>query len=564
MFWERYARARLSRRRAMARGAAVSAAAGAWLLAGCDGDSTGPAATEDAATAPASDPTQPDIINPSGPARHGGRLVTANAADFGTFDPHLGIAVASAYFPRVYNVLVSQSATRPEFVVHDLAESFEIPDERTFIFKIRPGVTIAPNSLGVPERDLDGEDVRVSLERVKADGGASNNAFARLHVDSVTVAAGTVRIEAPAPYAWFLNRIGISFNTIAPRELLTGDLSRLTHAAAGAGPFRLMSITEGEVARFDRNPNYYRHDETNGDARLPYVDGLDVRVIFDKATQRAAFQSGQVHAYMTGSKADAESLQGAIVARDPALTFNAFTMNPERGQFADPRVRRAISRAIDRQAYVDLVYEGDAQANGIVHWPLGSYALPPEELATLQPYDVEEARRLVSEVGGIRLRLMYPAGAVILEHDAHVPIFLDQMRQAGIEVEEDPQPFSTWVENIKELDYDCTLNLNQIYETPEIPLGIHTSSGPFGDGTYLRGLGDPEIERAVEGVNRELDTARRIELVHEAQRVIYAKDPVSLPLVSPINNIAWRRSVKNIPTGIGTTSFLINTYWLDA
>jgi ABC-type transport system substrate-binding protein len=227
-------------------------------------------------------------------------------------------------------------------------------------------------------------------------------------------------------------------------------------------------------------------------------------------------------------------------------------------------VRRAIARAINREEYVDFVYDGDARANGLVHWPLGSYALPPEELATLQPYDLDEARRLVGEVGGIRIKMMYPAGAVILEHSAHVPIFVDQMRRAGIELEEDPQDFSTWVENIKDLDYDCTLNLNQIYETPEIPLGIHTASGPFGDGTYLRGLGDPEIEAAVQNVSRELDTDRRIELVHEAQRLIYEKDPVSLPLVTPINNIAWRKVVKNIPTGIGTTSFLVNTFWIDA
>ena len=41
--------------------------------------------------------------------------------------------------------------------------------------------------------------------------------------------------------------------------------------------------------------------------------------------------------------------------------------------------------SIDRQQYVDLVYGGDAQANGIVHWPTGAYALPPEELDSLVP-----------------------------------------------------------------------------------------------------------------------------------------------------------------------------------
>jgi ABC-type transport system substrate-binding protein len=199
-----------------------------------------------------------------------------------------------------------------------------------------------------------------------------------------------------------------------------------------------------------------------------------------------------------------------------------------------------------------------------VHWPLGSYALPEDEQKQLQPYDLEEARRLVAELGGIEITMMYPASAVILEHSAHLPIFLKQMEDAGIEVRQDPQDFSTWVTNIKDLNYDCTLNLNQQYETPEIPLAIHTANGPFGDGTYLRGLGDPQIEEAVRAANRELDTDRRIEAVREAQRIIYSKDPISLPLVTPINNVAWRKEVKNIPTGIGTSSFLINTFWIDS
>jgi ABC-type transport system substrate-binding protein len=458
---------------------------------------------------------------------------------------------------------VNQSASKPEFLFHDLAESFEVPDETTFIFKIRPGVKIAPNDLGAPERDVDGEDVRITLERIGSSGAATNNAFVRRYVQSVTVQGDTVRVTTPEPYAWFLNRVGLFFNAIAPRELLTGDLSKIERAGAGGGPYRVRSVTEGEVAHFERNPNYYRRDEANNNAQLPYADALEVRVIFDKATQRTAFQSGQVHNYMTGSSSDVRSLDGAVIARDPAFTFIAFTMNPQRGRFADPRVRRAISRAIDRQAYVDLVYEGDAQADGLVHWSLGAYALPPAELQTLQPYDVDEARRLVREAGGIRIKMMYPAAAAVLEHAAHVPIFLAQMERAGIEIEQDPQDFGTWVQNIKDLNYDCTLNLNQIYETPEIPLAIHTSNGPFGDGTYLRGLGDPEIEAAVQNVSRELGTERRIELVHEAQRIMYRKDPISLPLVTPINNIAWRKVVKNIPTGIGTSSFLVNTFWLD-
>ena len=107
MFWDRYARAQITRRRALQAGVAMVAGASAFRLADCDG---APSAEPDNVSVTPGDPSKPDILNPGGPPRHGGRLVTANAADFGTFDPHLGIAVASAYFPRVYNLLVAPAA----------------------------------------------------------------------------------------------------------------------------------------------------------------------------------------------------------------------------------------------------------------------------------------------------------------------------------------------------------------------------------------------------------------------------------------------------------------------
>lgn len=559
-YWDRIAAGRISRRRALRGAGALAASAGLIALAGC-GETADAPVPLGTAVAPA-DPSKPDALNPAGPPRRGGRLVSAVSASLGSFDPHTGIAVASAYFPRVYNVLVNQSAARPEFYYHDLAESFEVPDEQTWIFQIRPGVKVSPNSLGVPERDLDGDDVRVTLERIAADPATNNNGFARDHIESVRVTGNSVVIGTPAPYAWFLARIGHFFNTIPPRELLLGDSSRLTFQAAGAGPYRLVAFTEEDAARFDRNPNYYRRDPDNSGAQLPYVDGLDVRIILDKAAQLTAFRSGQIHSYLTGSSAEARSLDDAVIAREPFFTYISFTMNPGRAPFTDPRVRRAFSRAINRQQFVDIIYGGDAQPDGLVQWSLGSYALPPDELAALQPYDLEEARRLVREVGGIRVKMMYPVTPIV-EHDQHVPIFAQQMREAGIELVLDPQDFATWLSNLKDIKYECTLNLNQIYETPELPLNIHTTRGPFGDGTYLAGLGDPAIEQAVRAASTALDADARIEAVREAQRVIYARDPISLPLVTPYQHVAWRKNVKNIPAGIGTSSFLVNTFWMD-
>jgi ABC-type transport system substrate-binding protein len=268
---------------------------------------------------------------------------------------------------------------------------------------------------------------------------------------------------------------------------------------------------------------------------------------------------------MTATGEEARTLgSGSVVARDPAFNFISFTMNPAKAPFGDARVRRAISRAINRQAYVDIVYRGDAQANGLVHWPLGSYALSADELeSTHQPYNVEDARQLAEAAGGIKFKMAYPANTTIEEHGQHLPIFLEQMSAAGIEVDQQPLDFAAWVDSYRTLAYDSSLALNQIYETPELPLSFHTSGGPFGDKSYIQGLGDTEIDSAVKRSNEVLAFDARRDAVHDAQRSIYSKDPMFLPLVSPYLHTAFAGVVKNIPAGVGTTAWLLNSFWLD-
>ena len=542
--------------------ALMGASAGAIGIASLTGCSGGRSASGTPTAAPAGAADEPDILNAGGEPQYGGRLATSEAADFGTFDPHTGIALASVYFPRLYNVLVNQSPTKAEFMYFDLASKLETPDPQTFVFTIRPGVKIGPNDLGVPERDLDGEDVRASIERIQQTPEASSYAFAKDYIESVTPAGDTVTIKTTRPYAWFLNRIGHFFNTILPRELLA-DVSVLNDQAAGAGPYRLVSLTEGQIAKFDRNPNYYRKDEAG--RQLPFLDGIDQSVILDRAAARSAFISEQLHRYVPADAVEARGLSSNyVIQRDPNFSYVAFTMNPRKKPFDDARVRRAFSRAINRAQYIDIVYSGDAKADGLVHWPVGEYALDPDELATMyQPFDLADAKQLVDQVGGIKVKMMYPADTLLEQHDKHFPIFTSQMKDAGIELDLDPQPLSAWIDNYTKLNYDCSLALNQFYETAEIPLNFHTTAGPLGDGGYVVGLGDPEIEAAVKKSRETLDVQARIAAVHDAQKIIYAKDPMMLPIVSPYQYAAFAPTVHDIPSGVGTTQLFLNNQWME-
>ena len=466
----------------------------------------------------------------------------------------------------MYNVLINQSATKPDFIFQDLAESFEHPDEVTYVFNIRPGVKIAPNTLGVPERDLDSEDALVSWQRIQTEPRANAAAFVNQFIDSFAAPdPSTFIIKTNEPFAWFLSSVGAFTSTTVPRELIQGDPSVMRTNGVGAGPFVLTRFTEGQGLSLNRNPNYYR-------APQPYIDGIDVKIIPDRAARRAAFLSRQIHLYIAENKAEAEDIleQGDFYrVKEPAFIFNSFVINIERDPWQNPLVRRAVSRAINRQQFIDLIAVGDAKPNGLVHWPTGPFALSEEDLNTkYQPYNPEEATQLLAQAGypdGLKIKVTYPAGN-IGSMDKYVPILLEQFKAVGIEIEQDPQDFLTWLDNYRRRDYDATLALNPVLQTPQTPLNWHTSQGPTGDGSYQVGLMDPEVDEAVRRAHTTTTSLEElIEAVHDAQKLIYSKDPAYLPIYSSYTNFLYWNFVKNHPhtRGLGFTYLLINDWWLD-
>ena len=427
-YWRSPQQARLSRRQVLAAAGAGAAAAG--VLAATRGGSLLRAPTATAASEKG----------------YGGRFQVSLPFQIDTLDPHTSVALGSTYVPRIYNTLVAQSQVDPDTIFFDLAQTMERPDENTWVFGIRPGVKIAPNNMDVPQRNMDAHDAYQSFERVRTLDFATGSAFAREWIESheASTDGRTYTIRTPQPYAWFLQRLGSPFTTIPPHELLQGDTARMRTAAVGGGPFSGRYVN-GHLS-LNRNQNYYRTDPSNGNAQLPYVDGMDGIPIFDRNSRRNAFLDRQIYQYNPEGAAEAEELltmidgyQGDV---EPVLTFISVTMNVKRPPFDDPRIRKAMMHAINRQQYIDLIYAGDARANGLVHWPAGAYALPEEEFEELQAFNPELSRTLIQDAGfelPLEINVTFPANTTLQEHSAHLPIFLQQMEDAGFQVREDAQ-----------------------------------------------------------------------------------------------------------------------------
>ncbi len=568
-YWWRFQKTRMSRRAFVrAAGVTTAGAAGTALIAcgGGGGDEGGdqtPAAGETPTTE-------------AGTPKRGGRYKADTTVDWGTLDPVTSVGGFTGITARIYNALMVRSTEQTDFVFFDLAEELEQPDEETYVFNIRPGVRIGPNNYDIEERELDALDAKVWQDRVDEDENALPRSFTTVWLDSYDAPdAKTFTMKSAGAYAYFIFRLNpILGGMMPPREFWERGQS-IEGGGVGAGPYTIQpgSYQETGGINLDRNPNYYRTDEENNNAPLPYYDAIDIVRITDRLARRTAFQDEQIYSYGAQDKAERDEL----LRQNPDYqafeqgvnTFISVTMNPTRPPWDDERIRKAALYALNRQEFADRIFgEGGAKPNGLVQWPLGPFALDPEALEELQPYDPARSRQLIKDATGkdtIKIKVMYPTGTDIYFHAEHLPIWRQQMQDAGFQLDEDALDFGTWLGRYTTVDYDCSFSLNQVYDLAETTLDWQHSLGPQGDGNFGIGIGKlyPEIDEAILNSKRTASLEEAAKRVQEAQRLCYEKGPGFLPIVSWIAYTLYQPFVKNITPGLRGAGQSLNNTWLD-
>jgi peptide/nickel transport system substrate-binding protein len=169
-----------------------------------------------------------------------------------------------------------------------------------------------------------------------------------------------VRVEAPdadtvvfhldEPFAPFIEACAVP---LLPQHIFGGDpnLDLAQHPASyapvGAGPFKVQSLDPGGVV-------LTRHDGYPG--QKPHLESLQIRYFPDAASARDALLAGAIDGFAGLSRGDVGSLSSAaFVVRDPPLGGHQtqLVMNTRNVLLSEPRVRRALTLAIDRTALVN-------------------------------------------------------------------------------------------------------------------------------------------------------------------------------------------------------------------
>lgn len=331
------------------------------------------------------------------------------AQDALTLDPaNYRNAPTERVIRNIYDGLLTRDAEMR--VLPEIAESWRQTSPLVYEFKIRRGIRFHS---GAP---LTAGDVVYTFDRLSQQNGMAGQTSPRQSLlgpldKTEAIDADTVRMTLKEP--WPILPAMLPFQNVVNRA----HVERVGHEAFqtqpdGAGPYRLAEWRRGEAVILERFAEYY-----GGSPEIPpvgpaQVDRVVFRVIPENTARIAALLTGEVDIVselppVQMRQVEASPNAAIQTARGTRTFFVAF--NVAKKPFDDPRVRRALNHALDKNAIVQRILNGTATSVRGVMSP-DSWAhngdLPEYR------HDLELARRLLAEAGvaqGTELVLDAPA-----------------------------------------------------------------------------------------------------------------------------------------------------------
>ncbi|MCA1735333.1 MAG: ABC transporter substrate-binding protein [Actinobacteria bacterium] len=285
-----------------------------------------------------------------------------------------------------------------------LATEWEISEDGTvFTLTLREGVMFHNGET------MDADDWVASWEAAKDEA----NVYGYIYAAATSVEAldaQTVEVTLGEPDALFERKLA-DWAILPASQFEEGGLAAIEENPIGTGPFKFVSWNRGDRIVLEAFEDYWEEG-------LPLLAGVTFRPIPDSSTRLAAIQTGEVHIAQRFNSEEAATLEQASgvelvtypVDRVYYIAFNNLTTGVGT-PLEDPLVRKALNHAVDRQAIVDSLFDGQAAlSTGLVATTSLGYDTALEPYA----YDPELAMDLLAEAGypdGFSMGMACPTGA---------------------------------------------------------------------------------------------------------------------------------------------------------
>jgi peptide/nickel transport system substrate-binding protein len=485
----------------------------------------------------------------------GGTVVWAVHEGMPHFDIHVdGSYILAQPVGPLYNSLLTFDLYENEQIVGDLAERWEVaPDGKQITFTLRQGVQFHDGS------DFTCADAKYSLEKLADPKRAEP--FLVAMMDNVFVGATcrddfTLVLALTRPSAAILALLADAHTVMMKAGIAERVDRKDPKFLVGTGAFKYKSYTPGVDFRAERNPNYWKPG-------LPHIDGYQAVVMADLTKIFASFRARQLT--MTGigrhlEKPEADILQrdfpDAVVALGPRAGWDSFVMHHGKPPFNDPRVRKAVALATDREKMIAIGAEGWGVLGGYIG-PHTPYGLPPEELKQYPQFGDDmakrqaEARRLLAEAGyarGLDVELvlrrgpLYERGAVSRQ---------DDLKKVGINIHLTLVDTAAFRERIQKGQFQAFTDLSAVtIDDPDLYYARRVCDSAFNFGKYCH----PEFDRLFREQSQTFDQQKREEITRRMERLLLHDVPDDRGFYWKSAMAYWNR-VQQWPPIRGTTVY---------
>jgi|GEM_PF-410142 len=261
---------------------------------------------------------------------------------------------------------------------------------KTWTITIRTDVTFHDGS------PLTADDIIYTFESHLDEASASQSAAllgdlksgSIVKVDDTTIVFNLEKVNANFPYVLSNTSYGLCIIKSGEK----GDASWATKMN-GAGPWVMVSHTEGDRTLLTPNLNYYDA------ARIPQYESMEQIQYVSAATALPALKTGEIESISLLLAADAATLSESdfTLVKVPTCGGLHLHMRCDIGKFVDKRIRQAAALTIDREAFIDGVLLGAAEiANDSV---MESFKTTVDTSVPQRMPDIEAAKALMAEAG---------------------------------------------------------------------------------------------------------------------------------------------------------------------
>jgi peptide/nickel transport system substrate-binding protein len=489
-------------------------------------------------------------LSPTTPAAKGdtGPVTWATYREVGTLDP-----IQAFDYPEntvITSMCDSLLQQQPDGTYKPgLASKVDTPDDRTLVMTINTAAKFWNGKNVTPE------DVVYSLKRNTNQKLAGFYGLVFANVSSIEATGDDqVTIKLSKPDNWLQGELSQMPGVVLEKAYVEAKGKAFGTAAGGTmctGPFKLKSWKPGSALTAERNDAYW---DTS-------LKPKAAAMVFKGVPDDSSLTSGLLTNEITGSYPQPlttlkqlKSSSAVSVSSGPSYASDALVISSLKGALGDVKVRQGLSAAIDRKAYINTLYSGEAQLPRTLANP-GTWGYERDVFqkdwdSLPEPtMDVEKGKKLVQEAGATGKTIVIGTSNEINS----LQTAANAVRQAAISIGLKAKLKSVSAANYinfftdpgarKGVDGFLTVN----YPDYADPAALYNTFAAKGGSQNYDGFEDPRITAALETARTTTDQKQRAEQTAKAGDLIMETLPW-IPLAAPNTIVVMDKKVTGAPS----------------